>query len=80
MPKNNVPLPNDGIYRSILWVLVLTVVAGAALAIIGETLLHDQAVVELGAWIAVVGGAIYVFFRWLGARAARRQGPPDPSL
>ncbi len=73
MPTDRGRLPDDGIYRAILWAMVLTVVAGAVLAILGETVLHDPAMVRLGAWIAFVAAAIYAVFRWLGAREGRRR-------
>jgi threonine/homoserine efflux transporter RhtA len=65
--------PGDGIYRIILWVMVVTVVLGAALAIVGETQLQDPALGRLGVAIAVIGAAVYAFFRILGAREARRR-------
>ncbi len=65
-------LPDDGIYRAILWVMVLTVMAGAVFAILGETVLHDPVLVRVGAGVALVGGGVYAFFRWLGAREVRK--------
>ena len=67
-------MPRDGIYRAILWVLVLTVVAGAIFAILGATAAHSQVMVRVGAGVALVAGAIYAFFRWLGTRERRRRG------
>lgn len=74
------PLPDSGIYRLILWVMVATVVCGAILAIAGETLAQDPGLSRLGTGMALIGGAIYGFFRWLGLREARRraQTPADP--
>ncbi len=71
MPHDKGRLPNDGVYRAILWALVLTVVAGAVFAIVGETVLHDPVMVRVGTGAALVAGAIYAFFRRLGARQAR---------
>ena len=69
-------MPRDGIYRAILWVLVLTVIAGAIVAILGETLARDPVMVRVGAAVALVAGAIYAFFRRLGAKQdERREGP-----
>ena len=65
--------PGDGIHRAILWVMVVTVILGAVLAIIGATRLQDPALGRLGVAIAVVGAAIYAFFRILGVREARRR-------
>jgi len=61
-------VPNDGIYRAILWALVLTVMAGAVFAIVGETVLHDPVMVRVGTGAALIAGLIYAFFRRLGAR------------
>lgn len=65
--------PGDGIYRAILRVMVATVVFGAILAIVGETLVQDPALGRLGLATAGIGAVIYAFFRILGARAARRR-------
>jgi len=76
------PLPDSGIYRFILWLMVATVVCGVILAIAGETLARDPALSRLGAGMALIGGAVYGFFRWRGRREAARRGqsparPPD---
>ncbi len=68
MPDDKGQLPNDGVYRAILWVLVLTVVAGVVFAIVGETVLRDPVMVRVGTGVGLVAGAIYAFFRRLGAR------------
>jgi len=75
--------PGDGIYRAILWVMAVTVILGAVLAIVGETQLQDPALSRLGVAIAVIGAAIYAFFRILGDREARRrqdrsEADPEP--
>ncbi|MEE8506604.1 MAG: hypothetical protein V3S40_10355 [Kiloniellales bacterium] len=67
------PQPGDGIYRAILWVMMATVLLGAFLAIAGETVLHDPDISLFGAIVALIGGAIYVAFRVLGAREAKRR-------
>jgi hypothetical protein len=70
---------HDGIYRAILMVMVATVMFGALLAIAGETVLARPDISRLGVYTALVGAAIYVVFRWLGAReAARRRDSDDP--
>ncbi len=74
MPDDKDRLPNDGIYRAILWALALTVMAGAVFAILGETVLHDPVMVRVGTGVALVGGAIYAFFRRLGARQTEKDG------
>jgi len=73
MPRDRAPLPESGIYRTILWVMVITVIAGGLLAIAGENIYRDPALVHLGTWVALIGGALYAFFRVLGAREARRR-------
>ena len=77
MRRETPPLPRDGIYRTILWVLVIDIVIGALLAIAGETLFHSPALNELGAALALIGAALYVVFRFLGAREARRQAEKE---
>ncbi len=67
-------MPRDGIYRTILWVLALTVVAGAAFAILGATAARDPVMVRVGAGVALVAGVIYAFFRRLGAKQSQRRG------
>ena len=67
------PQPGDGIYRTILWVMVATVLLGAFLAIAGETVLHDPDISLFGAIVALIGGAIYAVFRVLGARETKRR-------
>ncbi len=67
----------DGIYRAILWVLALTVVAGAIVAILGETAAHSPVMVRVGAAVALVAGVIYGFFRWLGTKEIGRREADD---
>lgn len=67
------PLPDDGVYRAILVVLVISVIGGAILALAGEFVFDSQALGRAGGWLAVVCGAIYFVFRWLGRREARRR-------
>ena len=70
-------MPQDGIYRAILWVLVLSVMAGAIFAILGETVAQSQVMVRVGAGVALVAGVIYAFFRRLGAKQSKRRGEPN---
>jgi hypothetical protein len=74
VPDDKDRLPNDGIYRAILWALALTVMAGAVFAIVGESVLHDPVMARVGTGVALVAGAIYAFFRRLGARQAEKGG------
>ncbi len=66
-------MPQDGIYRAILWVLVLTVVAGAIVALLGATTAHDPIMVRVGVGVALIAGVIYAFFRRLGAKQSKRR-------
>ncbi len=70
VPDDKDQLPNDGVYRAILWALVVTVMAGAVFAILGETVLHDPVMVRVGTGAALVAGASNAFVRRLGARRA----------
>ena len=67
-------MPDDGIYRAILIVLVLSVVAGVAIMLTGERMFQSLAMERAGAGLALVSGAVYFVFRWLGRREARRRG------
>jgi hypothetical protein len=75
--RNTPPLPQDGIYRTILMVLVIDIVAGALLAVAGESLFQRPALSDLGTALALIGAALYVFFRFLGARQAKREAGED---
>jgi len=66
-------LPDDGIYRAILVVLVLSVVLGAVMSLAGKLVWHSEAISQIGGWIVVVCGVLYFVFRWLGRREAARQ-------
>jgi hypothetical protein len=79
-------LPQESIYRAILIVLVVSLLTGVVVTLVGEYMLRSEPVSQAGAWLAVVSGAIYFFFRWLGRRESRRRaeerdpgddGPPD---
>ncbi len=83
MRREPPPLPGDGIYRAILWVLAASVIGGALIAIGGDTILHDPAVNRFGAITALIAGGLYAFFRFLGVREAKRRekgedGPDRP--
>jgi hypothetical protein len=71
--RNPPPLPGDGIYRSILLVLALSVCTGAVAVLVGRLVLHNEALSEAGMWLALMSAGIYAFFRWLGVREARRR-------
>ena len=77
MRRETPPLPKDGIYRTILWVLGIDIVAGVLLAIAGETLFHSPALSNLGTALALIGAVLYLVFRLLGAREARRRAEDE---
>lgn len=66
-------LSDEPIFNAILWVMVLSVVAGVAMALVGDLVLANDAVRNTGTGIGVVSGAIYFAFRWLGKREAARR-------
>lgn len=66
--RPSAPAGQSGIYRAILWLMVADVLLGVGLALGGDYLWHNQAVATAGTWLAVVGGALYLFFRWWGKR------------
>ena len=66
-------MPEDGIFRAILWVLVITVVAGGALTLGGKYIYHSEAMIRVGTGAVLIAGALYFVFRWLGRREARRR-------
>ncbi len=70
-------MPQDGIYRAILTVLVITVIAGAAAVLVGEYVLQSAAMIRTGTGAVLICGALYFFFRWLGRREARRRDAAD---
>jgi len=67
------PLAQDGIYRAILTVLVISVIAGAAAVLAGEYVFHSGAMIRTGVGAVLICGALYFFFRWLGRREAQRR-------
>ncbi len=70
--RNHPPFPNNGIYLTILWLMVANIVVGALLALFGERLLDSSAASQFGTGLMLVAGALYFFFRWLGIREAKR--------
>ncbi len=73
MPRETTPLPDDGIYRTILMVLVVSLLVGAVLALAGELVWHSPGLSQAGTWLVLASGGAYVFFRVLGAREARKR-------
>ena len=66
-------MPNDGLFRAILLVLVVSAMLGAAIMLAGEYFLQSPEAALLGTWIAIVCGGLYFFFRLLGKREMRRR-------
>lgn len=60
--------PGDGIYLAILYVLVGSVIFGAAVALVGGSVYQNEAMKTTGTGIVIVCGALYFVFRWLGRR------------
>ncbi len=75
MSQDESPAPLDGIYRAILIVLVGSVIFGALATIAGDLVFQNPGLSQAGAWLALICGVLYFFFRWLGRRemARRRQ-------
>lgn len=73
MPRETPPLPDDGIYRTILIVLVVSLIIGAILALAGDLLWQSPGLSQAGTGLVIVSGGAYVFFRIFGAREARRR-------
>ena len=67
-------VPQDGIFRAILIVLVVSVILGAVVALAGELVYHDKGISHAGAWMALICGGLYFVFRLLGKREMRRRG------
>ena len=70
-PEGNSPR-DDGIYRTALVVLAVSVLLGAVLTLTGETLFGNRALANAGLGMALIAGAGYWVFRLLGRRAARK--------
>ena len=69
----NATMPDDGIFRAILIVLVLSVVAGVLATLAGDLVFHSPALERTGTGVALVCGTLYFVFRWLGRREMRRR-------
>ncbi len=73
MPRETPPLPDDRIYRTILVVLVVSLLIGAVLALAGDLLWDSPGLSQAGTGIVIASGLAYAFFRILGAREARKR-------
>jgi hypothetical protein len=60
--------PSSPIYWTILAVLVADVVIGAVMALVGDLVMHNEAVKTFGVALAGVGAVLYLFFRVWGRR------------
>jgi hypothetical protein len=65
---------SDRVYLGILFALMATVFAAAAVAIVGGEVYHDEGLKQGGFWVALVAGAGYFGFRiWGRVKAAQDQ-------
>lgn len=65
-------MPQDGIFRAILTVLVASTVLGAIVMLAGFYVWNSEAAVNAGTGLALISGLAYAFFRVLGRRQAER--------
>ena len=77
--EGSATVPDDGIFRAILIVLVLSVVAGVLATLAGDLVFHWPALESAGTGIALVCGALYFVFRWLGRLEMRRRSAAEDS-
>ena len=73
MPPDPTSAPDDGIYRTILIVLVASLILGAIVALAGDLVLDSPGLSQAGTWLVLASGGAYLFFRVLGAREARKR-------
>ena len=66
-------MPQDSIYLAILRVMVGTVIFGGVLVIAGEQVYNNPQISRFGLVLVIIGGFVYVFFRWLGNREMKRR-------
>lgn len=72
MPPPEIKESRDGTYRAILLVMMLSVIAGAVIALLGDYYFHNEAIKNVGVGAVIVSGAIYFFFRFLGRQADKK--------
>ena len=72
-PATNDSTGDEPIFRAILWVMVISVVAGVGLALAGELVFVSESIRNAGTGVGIVSGMIYFIFRWLGRREAVRR-------
>jgi hypothetical protein len=71
--RNSPPLPEEPIWRWILGVLAVSTAAAALIAIAAGQAWNKPVLSSVAGWSAVTTGVLYLFFRWLGLREARRR-------
>ncbi len=71
--RDRPPLPDEPIWRWILIVLIASTVAATLLAFAAESLWQQPDLARVAGWSAIVTAALYLFFRWLGAREAAKR-------
>ncbi|MFC4352359.1 hypothetical protein ACFOW6_12490 [Fodinicurvata halophila] len=71
--RNRPPFPDNRIYLTILWLMVVNIVVGALLALFGERVFDSSALAHFGTGLMLVAGIVYFFFRWLGLREGVRR-------
>ena len=62
----------DGIYRAIISLMLANVFVGGLLIVLGEAYFNKPEVTQFGFLLGLAGAVFYLVFRWLAARAARR--------
>jgi hypothetical protein len=77
--RQSPPLPQEPIWRWILGVLAFSTVAAVLIAILAGERWGNPALSSVAGWSAIVTGVLYIFFRWLGAREARRRAEGQDS-
>jgi len=77
--RNTPPLPKDPIWRWILGVLAFSTFGAVLLSILAGERWGNPTLSAVAGWSAVITGLLYLFFRWLGAREARRRAAEGPN-
>ncbi|HLW26256.1 MAG TPA: hypothetical protein VKY54_00880 [Kiloniellales bacterium] len=66
------PLPQEGPYLIIPLLLLANVSIGVILMLLGGEVWDNPLVSRGGFWLAIVSAVLYLFFRWIARREARR--------
>lgn len=79
MSQNPASRPDrDAVYRLIQWVMLGDVAIGIVLVGIGAVVMDEPAFVIIGVALAVIGFALFLFFRMLARRAGAAAGHKSP--